>query len=85
MKRKLFRQTANEWQNNVWLAIELLIVSVVMWFVSDYIFTNISIYTSPRGFNTDHCYLIGYRELNDKSPDYAGKLSKAERQSAPPA
>lgn len=79
MKRKLFRQTANEWQHNVWLALELLIVSVVMWFISDYLYTNISIVTSPRGFDTEHCYLIKYAELNDKSPDYISGLSDKQR------
>ncbi len=79
MKRKLFRQTANEWQHNVWLALELLIVSVVMWFISDYLYTNISIVTSPRGFDTEHCYLIKYAELNDKSPDYISGLSDEQR------
>lgn len=79
MKRKLFRQTANEWQHNIWLALELLIVSVVMWFISDYLYTNISIVTSPRGFDTEHCYLIKFSELNDKSPDYISDLSDEQR------
>lgn len=79
MKRKLFRQTANEWQNNVWLALELLIVSVVMWYISDYLYTNISIVTSPRGFDTEHCYLIKCSELNEKSPDYIKDLTDEQR------
>ena len=67
MKRKLLRQIANEWKSNVWLALELLIVSVVMWYVIDSLFVSYSIYNEPRGFNTDHCYLIEIGELNDRS------------------
>ena len=70
MKRKLLRQIANEWKSNVWLALELLIVSVVMWYVIDSLFVSYSIYNEPRGFNTDHCYLIEIGELNDRSADY---------------
>ncbi len=32
MTKKLLVQIKNEWRNNLWLALELLVVSVVMWF-----------------------------------------------------
>ena len=56
MKRKLMRQIINEWRSNIWLALELLIVSVVMWYVTDSLFVSYSILNEPRGFNTDHCF-----------------------------
>ena len=70
MKRKLFRQISNEWKSNIWLALELLIVSVVLWFVIDSMYTTYAILNEPRGFDTEHCYLIQYAELSDRSPDY---------------
>lgn len=70
MKRKLLKQIANEWQSNVWLGIELLIVGVVIWYIADAIYTNTTIYCEPRGFDTEHCYLLGFDVLSDKSPDY---------------
>ena len=79
MKRKLLRQIGNEWQTNVWLSIELLIVSVVMWYITDFIYTKISISSEPRGFNTEHCYLINYSELNEQSPEYIPDRTKQER------
>ena len=39
MTKKLLVQIKNEWRNNLWLALELLVVSVVMWFVVDYLYT----------------------------------------------
>lgn len=78
MKRKLLKQIRNEWRSNTWLALELLIVSVVMWFLTDYLYTNISIINQPRGFNTEHCYLIRTGQLNDKSPDYVPGQSYAD-------
>ena len=79
MNKKLFSQIKNEWQTNLWLAIELLLVSVVMWYVTDYLYTNIATYVEPRGFDADHCYLIEMAELTDKSPDYVPYTDKQQR------
>lgn len=70
MTKKLLVQIKNEWRNNLWLALELLVVSVVMWFVVDYLYTRTATYLEPRGFDISHCYLIEMGKLTDKSPDY---------------
>lgn len=70
MNKKLFTQIKNEWRTNLWLIIELLVVSVVLWYIVDYFYVNISIRTLPRGFNTEHCYRIDVDDVNVKSPEY---------------
>lgn len=70
MNKKLIIQIRNEWKSNIWLAIELLVVSVVMWYICDYMYVRLAYYTKPRGFDTEHCYLLSVGELTDKSPDY---------------
>ena len=55
MNKKLIRQIRNEWRSNLWVFTELLIVSVVMWFVVDYMYVMISNYYVPRGFDIAHC------------------------------
>lgn len=70
MSKKLFTQIKNEWRSNTWLALELLVVSVVMWYIVDYIYTQTATYLEPRGFDIEHCYLINMGLLTDKSPDY---------------
>ena len=70
MNKKLFTQIKNEWRGNTWLAIELLVVSVVMWFITDMLYVRIATYLEPRGFDISHCYLIEMSMLNEKSPDY---------------
>ncbi|MDE6186582.1 MAG: ABC transporter permease, partial [Duncaniella sp.] len=79
MKRKLLKQIRNEWRTNVWLAIELLIVSVVMWYIIDNLYTTFSIMNEPRGFDTEHCYLINSSELTDQSPDYIPDQTQEQR------
>lgn len=70
MNKKLFNQIKNEWQTNTWLALELLIVSVLMWYIIDNLYTNTLKQLEPRGFDIEHCYLIQMGILSDKSPDY---------------
>ena len=70
MNKKLFTQIKNEWRTNLWLFVELLLVSVVMWWIVDYLYARIAVYCEPRGFNTEHCYLIDMGHLTEKSPDY---------------
>ena len=70
MNKKLFTQIMNEWRSNTWLAIELLIVSIVMWYITDNLYCTTATYLEPRGFDISHCYLIQMGKLNEKSPDY---------------
>ena len=73
MNKKLLAQIKNEWRTNLWLAIELLMVSVVMWWVIDNLYCIGATYFEPRGFNVDHCYLIEMGHLTEKSPDFQEK------------
>lgn len=70
MKRKLLRQIANEWRINIWLAIELIIVSVALWYLCDQLWVRYSKYSEPLGYDTSHCYLLDVVQLNEKSPLY---------------
>lgn len=70
MKRKLFKQIRNEWRSNLWILIELLIVSVVMWFITDFFYVRITDYYRPKGFDISHCYLININKLTPNSPDF---------------
>ena len=72
MNRKLFTQIRNEWKSNLWLAIELLIVSVVIWYISDFMYVKFDYYMKPRGFDIENCYLLMVSELTEKAPDYKG-------------
>lgn len=68
--KKLLTQIRNEWRSNLWLMIEMLVVSVVMWYIADYMYQTIETYIRPLGFNIDHTYKIGFDRLTDKSPAF---------------
>lgn len=71
MTKKLLVQIKNEWRNNLWLALELLVVSVVMWFVVDYLYTGAATYLEPRGVR--HQPLLPHR--NGKAYREESRLS----------
>ncbi len=79
MKRKLLTQMRAEWRANVWMAIELLLVSVVLFFLADKIYTVVVTLNEPLGFNTEHCYILRVRELNEASPDYKPYESREDK------
>lgn len=70
MKRKLLRQILNEWHTNIWLAVELLLVSCVMWWLTDNLWVKYSTYNEPLGYDISHVYRINIVTLNEKSPDF---------------
>ena len=78
MNKKLFTQIKNEWRSNLWLSIELLLVSVVMWYIVDSLYCTTATYIEPRGFDISHTYHIEMGILNDKSPDFVTYQSDEE-------
>lgn len=80
MTKKLLTQIKNEWRNNLWLALELLVVSVVLWYVVDYLYTRAATYLEPRGFDISHCYLIEMGKLTNKSADYIPNQTYEQQQ-----
>ena len=64
MQKKLFTQIRNEWRGNLWLALELLVVSVVMWYIIDLLYCRLATFNEPRGFDTEHCYLVAATSIS---------------------
>ena len=68
--KTLFRQIQNEWRSNIFLALELLVVFVVLWYIVDWCCVPARIYFSPMGFDTEHCYKITVNRLTPNSSLY---------------
>ncbi len=76
MNQKLFTQIRNEWRINLWLCIELLVVSVLVWYVVDYTYVTFKVLNEPTGFDTEHCYLIYYDEFKEGNPSYVERTEE---------
>ena len=70
MKRNLFTQLLNEWRDNIWLVIELLLVSAVIWFIGMILYSLVGSYYTPRGFDYDNVYTLNVKYISEKSPYY---------------
>lgn len=70
MKRKLLRQIATEWRSNLWIAIELLAVSVVLWYVADYLTVQATILSYDMGLDTENCYSVDIAYINEDNEAY---------------
>ncbi len=68
-----------EWRANIWMAIELLLVSVVLFVLADKIYTVVATLNEPLGFNTEHCYILKVRELSEAAPEYKAYETREDR------
>ena len=82
MVKKLVRQIYNERGNNIGLLLELLIVSVVLWYVVDNLYCRYVVYTQPMGMNIEHCYSISLSELHPEAADYVAYTDRNEERDA---
>lgn len=70
MNQKLIKQIRNEWRSNAWIVVELAVISVVLWYVVDYLFVTVSVVNEPLGFDISHCYRISTAQLSEQHPDF---------------
>lgn len=68
MSRKLFKQITFQWRSNLWLVIELVIISVVLWYQIDLMVTLCRPTFEPNGFDVDHCYSLTLQRSGDFKP-----------------
>lgn len=70
MNKLLLKQIWNERRSNAWMWTELLLVSVVMWFIVDTMYVKLHTYFEPRGFDISNTYWIRVGTLTANSPEY---------------
>jgi len=70
MKRKLLKQISNEWRSNLWLAVELFIISSVLWYITDYVGVFSALSAESVGLDTDHTYQLTIKSKPEDSPTF---------------
>lgn len=61
--KTILKQIKNEWNSNLFLFVELLLVFVVLWYIVDWTLVTAQVYHAPMGFDTEHCYNITVGKL----------------------
>lgn len=77
MKRNLFTQIKNEWRENLWLTVELLIVTGVIWIVCGVFYGKVRYYFVPRGFDSENVYALDTGKIS-KWSKYAAENTTGE-------
>ena len=68
----------NERKQNIGLWIELLIVSVFLWYIVDNTYVTLNNHSKPLGLDTEHTYIMHLGYLNENSPRYVRDISTEE-------
>lgn len=79
MIKHLFKQIWAQRAVNAWLWAELIVVSVCLSYVVDYLYTTGCTYFSPLGFNTEHVYRVSMGIVSPASKEYLSGESDSLR------
>ena len=71
----ILKRLLAEWKSNMWLAIELLIVSVVIWIIADQLYVVNSRMNEDPGFDISNTFLVSIEELGESAPEYSAAYS----------
>ena len=80
--RDLLKQIRNEWKRNLFLVVELLVVSTVLWYLVDWSYVTLCTYLQPMGFDTEHCYKLQFNMLTSQSDLYDPKQTPEDNMRA---
>jgi hypothetical protein len=70
MLKSIFTQLWNRKRSNTWIALELLLVFCLIWYLTDYLFVLTYNYHIPNGRNTDHTWQLKLAEYPPEHPAY---------------
>ncbi len=70
MKRKLISQMCHEWRANMWMLVELVIVSVVLWAISSLFFPAVAPLFRSTAYTTDDLYASSIDYFDEENPQY---------------
>ena len=67
MIKHILNRVWNERHTNFWIGLELLLISICLWFVVDLLYVKIYTYHQPLGFDIEHTYQVKLKEYSTKS------------------
>lgn len=68
MKRALLSQMAHEWKNNIWLIIELAVVTLAIWAIMTLLWVQCKGIIQPLGFDPENVYTLDVKSVPSTSP-----------------
>lgn len=71
MNRKLFTQIKNEWRDNLWLVVELVVVSAAIWTLSIYMLAILRPTFEEKGYDIEDVCVMSLKMIDKSSPEYS--------------
>ena len=79
MYKMILKQLWNERKGNLFIWLEMLVVSIFLWYAADALFVMYRLYSQPLGFNIEHTYHVSFDVIPEESPDYDTTSVHSER------
>lgn len=79
MKRKLLTQMGNEWRDNVWMVVALMVVTAAVWLLLVLLWGSVKSLFEPRGFDVRNVYSLTIKTIDPESPHYIPEEEDSER------
>lgn len=79
MIKQILKQIWTQRASNAWLWGELLIASVCLWFIVDYLYVMAYTFTLPLGYDIEHTYKVTMAKVSDSSKNYVASESEGEK------
>ncbi|MDE6769334.1 MAG: hypothetical protein K2J78_06385, partial [Muribaculaceae bacterium] len=78
MKRNLLTQIRSEWRENIWLVVELLVVTAVIWLIGILFYGKTKNYFKPIGYDYNNIYTVELGKIVAGSRYYEGDINDWE-------
>lgn len=82
MWKSVFKQMWNRKRSNAWIAVELLLVFCLTWYIVDYLFVLTYNYHIPNHRNVENTLQINLSEFNKNLPKYRPEANEPEQLTA---
>lgn len=76
----LIKQMRNQRRRNFWLFLELVIISCLMWYTIDSLYSSYFVFSEPLGIDTDDVYHVEVHYIMRE--DSAGNLTSSKKESS---
>jgi putative ABC transport system permease protein len=70
MFKHIIQIIRNQRANNAWIWAEILLVSLCLWYIVDDLYTRISLYVSPMGYDISNVYVVDFRTITAENEQY---------------
>lgn len=82
MWRQVLKIIWKQRKANGWILAELILVSILTWYITDYFFMEYYNRSIPDGFDLENVYLVKYMQLEEGADGYREEEADADRQLA---